>query len=74
MLNLGLVGKYIQNSQAPDLITKLSKEFNFPLSYKLFDLQKEKEINFELYIKELRNNGLKGVNVTFPFKEMAAKI
>ena len=48
MLNLGLVGKYIQNSQAPDLITKLSKEFNFPLSYKLFDLQKEKEINFEL--------------------------
>ena len=74
MLNLGLVGKYIQNSQAPDLITKLSKEFNFPLSYKLFDLQKEKEINFELYIKELRNNGLKGVNVTFPFKEMAVKI
>lgn len=74
MLNLGLVGKYIQKSQAPNLLTKLSKEFNFPISYELFDLQNIKEVNFELFINELKEKKIKGINVTFPFKEIAAKI
>ena len=74
MLNLGLVGKYIQKSQAPNLLTKLSKEFNFPISYELFDLHKIKEVNFELFINALKEKKIKGINVTFPFKEIAAKI
>ena len=74
MLNLGLVGKYIQKSQAPNLLTKLSKEFNFPISYELFDLHNIKEVNFELFINELKEKKIKGINVTFPFKEIAAKI
>ena len=74
MLNLGLVGKYIQKSQAPNLLTKLSKEFNFPISYELFDLQNIEEVNFELFINELKEKKIKGINVTFPFKEIAAKI
>ena len=56
MLNLGLVGKYIQKSQAPNLLTKLSKEFNFPISYELFDLHNIKEVNFELFINALKKN------------------
>jgi shikimate dehydrogenase len=74
MLNLGLVGKYIQKSQAPNLLAKLSKEFNFPISYELFDLQNIEEVNFELFINELKEKKIKGINVTFPFKEIAAKI
>ncbi|MGL3828165.1 shikimate dehydrogenase family protein [Candidatus Pelagibacter communis] len=74
MLNLGLVGKHIQKSQAPNLLTRLSKEFNFPISYKLFDLQNIEEVNFELFINELKEKKIKGINVTFPFKEIAAKI
>jgi len=74
MLNLGLVGKYIQKSQAPNLLTKLSKEFNFPINYELFDLQNIEEVNFELFINELKEKKIKGINVTFPFKEIAAKI
>ena len=74
MLNLGLVGKYIQKSQAPNLLTKLSKEFNFPIRYELFDLQNIEEVNFELFINELKEKKIRGINVTFPFKEIAAKI
>ena len=74
MLNLGLVGKYIQKSQAPNLLAKLSKEFNFPISYELFDLQNIEEVNFELFINELKEKKIRGINVTFPFKEIAAKI
>jgi len=74
MLNLGLVGKYIQKSQAPNLLTKLSKEFNFPISYELFDLQNIEEVNFELFINELKEKKIRGINITFPFKEIAAKI
>ena len=74
MLNLGLVGKYIQKSQAPNLLTKLSKEFNFPISYELFDLQNIEEVNFELFINELKEKKIRGINVTFPFKEIAANI
>ena len=74
MLNLGLVGKHIQKSQAPNLLTKLSKEFNFPISYELFDLQNIEEVNFELFINELKEKKIRGINVTFPFKEIAAKI
>lgn len=74
MLNLGLVGKYIQKSQAPNLLAKLSKKFNFPISYELFDLQNIEEVNFELFINELKEKKIKGINVTFPFKEIAAKI
>jgi len=74
MLNLGLVGKHIQKSQAPNLLTKLSKEFNFPIRYELFDLQNIEEVNFELFINELKEKKIKGINVTFPFKEIAAKI
>ena len=74
MLNLGLVGKYIQKSQAPNLLTKLSKEFNFPIKYELFDLQNIEEVNFELFINELKEKKIRGINVTFPFKEIAAKI
>ena len=74
MLNLGLVGKHIQKSQAPNLLAKLSKEFNFPISYELFDLQNIEEVNFELFINELKEKKIRGINVTFPFKEIAAKI
>ena len=74
MLNLGLVGKHIQKSQAPNLLAKLSKEFNFPIRYELFDLQNIEEVNFELFINELKEKKIRGINVTFPFKEIAAKI
>jgi shikimate 5-dehydrogenase len=54
MINLGLIGKYIQNSQAPNLFKKLSQDFDLPLTYELFDLKDNDNINFRDYIKILR--------------------
>ena len=53
MINLGLIGKYIQNSQAPNLFKKLSQDFDLPLTYELFDLNDN--INFTDYIKNIKN-------------------
>ena len=40
----------------------------------MFDLQNIEEVNFELFINELKEKKIRGINVTFPFKEIAAKI
>jgi shikimate dehydrogenase len=74
MINLGLIGKYIQNSQAPNLFKKLSQDFDLPLTYELFDLKDNDNINFRDYIKNIKNKKIDGLNVTFPFKEEAAKL
>jgi shikimate 5-dehydrogenase len=46
MIKLGLIGKNIQSSQAPDIHKRLGKIFNISLSYQIFDLKENKKIDF----------------------------
>ena len=70
MIKLGLLGKNISKSQAPSLIIKLGKEFEIDLSYELFQDNKI-ENNFEEFLNFLKQKNFLGVNVTFPYKELA---
>ena len=46
MIKLGLIGKNIQSSQAPDIHKRLGKLFNISLSYQIFDLNENNKIDF----------------------------
>ena len=70
MIKLGLLGKNISKSQAPNLIIKLGKEFEIDLSYELFQDNKI-DNNFEEFLNFLKQKHFLGVNVTFPYKELA---
>ena len=46
MIKLGLIGKNIQSSQAPDIHKRLGNLFNIPLSYEIYDLNENDKIQF----------------------------
>ena len=71
MNKFGLIGHNIESSQAPDIHKRLGKSFGISLSYELFDIKEKREDYFESLLKELRSDGFRGVNVTYPFKEKA---
>jgi shikimate dehydrogenase len=68
MLNLGLIGHHINNSQAGNLIQKLGKEFDVALNYQIFNLENDNN-NIDKILSNLKKNLIKGVNVTYPYKE-----
>ena len=67
-MKLGLIGKNIKSSQAPDIHRRLGKLFDIPLTYELFDLKDKNETDFAKLLSELKFDGFSGVNITFPFK------
>lgn len=69
MIKLGLIGKNINTSQAPDIHYKLGELFNIPLTYELFDLKDRDDNYLSELILNIQNKGFAGVNITFPFKE-----
>ncbi len=71
-IELGLVGRGIARSQAPKLHKVAASICGLDLSYCLFDLDEDASVSFEHKIEELAGRGLRGVNVTHPFKERAA--
>ena len=73
MIKLGLIGKNIQSSQAPDIHQRLGKLFNVPLSYKIYDLNENDKINLSDQVSVLKKMDFSGVNITFPFKEEVMK-
>jgi shikimate dehydrogenase len=73
MIKLGLIGKNIQSSQAPDIHKRLGKLFNISLSYQIFDLNENNKIDFSDQLTLLKKREFLGVNITFPFKEEAMK-
>ncbi|MDC1357035.1 hypothetical protein N8310_05575 [Pseudomonadota bacterium] len=72
-MKLGLIGKNIQSSKAPDIHKRLGNLFNIPLSYQIFDLKDNNKIDFSDQLLKLKNTGFTGVNITFPFKEESIK-
>ena len=73
MIKLGLIGKHIQSSQAPDIHKRLGKLFNIPINYQIFDLNENDKIQFSDQLLKLKELDFSGVNITFPFKEEALK-
>ena len=71
-IELGLVGHGIARSQAPRLHEVAASICGLDLTYCLFDLGEDESVSFEQKIEELAGRGLRGVNVTHPFKERAA--
>ena len=73
MIKLGLIGKNIQSSQAPDIHKRLGNLFNIPLSYEIYDLNENNTINLLDQVRILIKMNFSGVNITFPFKEEVMK-
>lgn len=71
-IELGLVGSGIARSQAPRLHEVAAALCGVHLTYRLFDLGEEETVPFEQKIRDLADQGLRGVNVTHPFKQRAA--
>jgi shikimate dehydrogenase len=69
VIRLGLFGKGIGKSSAPFLHLTAAKQLNLDLSYELFDLSQKPDDAFFSEFERRKLEGLRGVNVTHPFKE-----
>ncbi|MGQ7262988.1 shikimate dehydrogenase family protein [Vreelandella sp. V005] len=74
MIKLGLVGEGIAKSQSPDLHERLGASLGVPVRYDLVDSLGVVDFDFPNAIQSLREEGYRGTNVTFPFKEKAAQL
>jgi shikimate dehydrogenase len=73
MIKLGLIGKNIQSSQAPDIHKRLGKLFKISLNYQIFDLNENDKIQFSDQLLKLKELDFSGVNITFPFKDFTVE-
>ncbi|MFM2481269.1 shikimate dehydrogenase [Celerinatantimonas sp. YJH-8] len=65
-----VIGHPISHSKSPYIHTLFARQTQQPLVYEAIDLSEE---HFEQELTDLFANGLKGCNVTIPFKERAFK-
>lgn len=70
-LRFGLVGHPVRHSLSPALFGAAFAEAGLPHGYSLFDAQGES--GFDGVLAELREGRLAGLNVTAPFKQIAAQ-
>lgn len=66
MDSFGLVGEKLTHSLSPEIHNRIFKELKIRESYGLFSVRKE---NFNNVVIWLRSKGIKGFNVTIPYKE-----
>ena len=71
MIKLGLLGNNISKSEMPNLITKLGNEFGCDVKYELFDQALKTNFNFKKFLSQIKEKNISGINVTYPFKELA---
>jgi len=71
MIKLGLIGQSIQKSSAPSLHTMLGEMHNVPVTYDLHEPEDKSPEAFARTMNRLREEGYKGCNVTFPYKQVA---
>lgn len=69
-LRFGLVGHPVRHSLSPALFGGAFAEAGLPHGYSLFEAQGES--GFDRVVGELRDGTLAGLNVTAPFKQLAA--
>ena len=71
MIKLGLLGNNISKSEMPNLITKLGNEFGCDVKYEVFDQASKTNFNFKNFLSQIEEKNISGINVTYPFKELA---
>ncbi len=74
MNNIGLIGKFISNSQMPDLMRKLGNEFETPIKYSLFDFSQKKNVNLKNIVNNFKKKKFLGIGVTYPYKEKILEV
>jgi quinate/shikimate dehydrogenase (NAD+) len=67
-VRLGLIGDNIKRSRSPDLHRFAGKLCGIEVSYDLF-IPVDRSAGFETVFAECRAEGMRGVNVTYPYKE-----
>ena len=72
-MRLGLIGKAIQQSRMPALQRLAAARAGQTLTYELLDLESDDPARFDRTFDACRAEGYRGVNVTHPFKERAAR-
>jgi shikimate dehydrogenase len=70
-LRLGLIGSGIGRSLTPFLQEQMGEQFGLETHYELFDTPAEHGHKIADKLEQLTQLGYTGVNVTFPFKEVA---
>ncbi|MDW6005239.1 shikimate dehydrogenase family protein [Vibrio mangrovi] len=70
-MKLGLVGQRIQKSQSKKLHEYLGEYYNLGATYDYFDIELDGHQALEDKLAELKEQGYRGVNVTFPYKVWA---
>ena len=70
-LRLGLVGSQIGRSLAPRFHVAAANRLGIDLTYDLFEHDPEELPSLSSIVDELRQRGLAGINVTYPFKTAA---
>jgi shikimate dehydrogenase len=73
-MRLGLIGKAIMNSSAPDLHARLGELTGIPVTYDLFDANETPIESLESQVRKAMAEGYRGVNVTYPYKEIAVRL
>lgn len=71
---LGLIGAGIGRSQAPDLHETAGRIVGLDVRYELLALEPDDELRFDEMLQRCRARGLRGVNVTHPYKQVAAQL
>ncbi len=71
MLKLGLIGQSIAQSRSPALHILLGEIHDLPVSYELHEPTDASEAAFVATLANLREQGYSGINVTFPYKQLA---
>lgn len=71
-LKLGLIGTSIQKSRMSMLQRLAGERTGQAVTYDLFDLERNDPVLFEQTFERCKADGFHGINVTHPFKELAA--
>ncbi len=71
MLKLGLIGQSIAQSRSPALHVMLGEMHDLPVRYELHEPADASEAAFVATLNSLREQGYRGTNVTFPYKQLA---
>ncbi|MBZ9672801.1 shikimate dehydrogenase family protein [Mesorhizobium sp. ES1-3] len=70
-VRLGLIGDNIKRSRSPDLHRLAGRLLGLDVSYDLF-IPRDMGKDFDAVFDACRDSGLRGINVTYPYKEMVA--
>ena len=73
-VRLGLIGSRIAHSASPAMHEAAARAAGFTARYQLIEMAGASPETLEVVLAGLRQEGFAGVNVTFPYKEMAAKL